>query len=217
MAAGDITKTLRGNVQSILGARPEETGVLVGRIYDAFNRIQRRIAEDALCIETSASTVPTITIVANTETYTYPTGLITERFLTVDGQTQQLEKVNMDRVEYLKRLASSETIQDTTDYLYYYYKWGDRFGFLRANGSAPSVAGTVNCWGWKYPTTTMGDSVDPEVSDSWKMVFIYGAVAEISSDPKWQIIYQQEFRRMLSREQNKKDESLAIPATRDYD
>lgn len=202
------SRQLRSNIQRALG---DEAGLGIGlssRIYDTLNRIQRRIAEDALAIET----VGTISLLAGTETYAFPTGFITERLLRVQDSTLELEKINMDRVEELKRLGSS-----TGDQVLYYYKWNDSFGFLTSSGSAPSAAATVDVYYWRTPAELISDTIDPIINSRWDTCLFYGAVAELSSENKWYILYENEFNRVRQRETMGRAESYSIPVTRSYD
>jgi len=184
-------------------------------VYDALNRVQRRIAEEAHCLEDKYD----LTIYAGEELYDFPDGMIHERMIIPSGSTQ-LRHISFDEVDRLKRSAQATDSTDaTSDNLFFYYKWGGQFGFLMSDGGSPSDETTVSVYYWRYPSSTeeMSDLKDPLVEFKWDTTLFYGALAELTGDAGWFNKYEMELGRLSSKEATIRSEMTRIPTNRDYD
>ncbi len=214
MATGDRSKKIRIKVQTSLND-PEGKGIAFsGNVYDAINRIQDRICEETGGDETKE----TVSVVANTELYSLPSGFYAERAI-LQASTTLLKRLNMDEVVDIKRIGTDST-STTSDAIYYYF-FNDQIGFMTSAGSAPTSAMTVTLYGWKNRkadgTEDCSDSVDPIVHSRWDTCLYYGATAEISMDAKWWTLYEAEFAKVRVREAGYHQASAQIPVNRDYD
>ena len=149
MATGDRVKRLLTNVRSVIGDQGElKEQATPKAILDSLNRVQRRIAEEAMCLEESTE------ITVDSETCPFPDGFIHERMLTPSGSTQ-LVFTDHSEIDRLKRSNQAADVTDTTsDDLFFYYKWNGSFGFLLSDGSAPNSESTVTVYYWRYPSSS---------------------------------------------------------------
>lgn len=215
MAAGDRSKKLRGKVQQLVGD-PSGIGIAhQGAVYDALNRIQLRIAEEA----SADQKTETVSIVANTELYALPDGFIAAMAIR-GGDTTPLEKVrNIQEVSEIKRKGSSTSSNEVNPV--YWYLWDDQIGFMTAAGGAPTGASTVTLYTVRMPkgdgTEDIGDTVDPLVHRRWDDVFIYGAAFYLTTNEKFLLLYENEFRRVKNFENIYRGNTYQIPNNREYD
>ena len=189
------------------------------KIYEAIQRIQHRIAEDALNIE---GRVP-ITTFNGQELYALPDDFITERTLIPDGTTE-LRRITLDRLNELRRgLAGTESTTDTTSQdLFHYYIWNNQVGILLSDGSVPSSKIEITLYYWRIPddvVETVSDSIDPLVPRRWDTVLFYGAVAELSNNVVMSQRFEAELARNIDRENSNRAEPLVVQnnSTYDYD
>jgi hypothetical protein len=190
MAAGDRSKRIRQNVQNRLG---DVHGTGAGKqtiVYDVLNRVQRRIAETANAIEDTYE----LNLDGDQELYDVPDGLIAEIKLMSSGAVE-LKKINLDEVDQFKRgFSASDSVAWTGDDAYYYYRWANQYGFLRSNGSVGATS-TVAIYYYRAPDETteiMSDTIDPVVDRRWDSALFYGALAELTPDPQWMALFQNE-------------------------
>lgn len=214
MATGDRSQKIRIKIQTSL-KDPEGIGLAhSGNVYDSINRIQDRICEETGGDETKE----TVSVVANTELYSLPSGFYAERAI-VQTSTTLLKRLNLDEVVEVKRLGTDVTTT-TTDPIYYYF-WNDQVGFMTSAGQAPTSTMTVTLYGWKNRkadgTEDASDSIDPIVHTRWDTCLWYGACADISGSPDWIARYELEFQRVRLREAGYHQASYQIPQNRDYD
>lgn len=216
MASGDVSKRIRSNIQRRLKSHGQDIAeALPDAIYSACDNVQNRIAEETLCLEGTAD----ILISADQETYDFPDGMISERKLISDGSLE-LKKINQDKVDSLTRQRqSTESSDSTADNLQYYYKWGDQFGFLAANGAIPGADSTVTVKYWRYIDSTekMSDTIDPIVNRRWLKAIEYGALADLTGAQAWVIAYETEFARVSGKERSHRAENLQVTYNSDYD
>lgn len=216
MATGDRSKRIRSNVQRVLNNRGETREEGLGlAIYEAGDRIQRRIADETLCLETTLDDIT----VANEELYSLPDDFISERAVRVDGSLPVI-KINRDKFVSLKRmLASEDTSDESASDLVYYYIWENQIGFLIASGAAPSSAITFHIDYWRYPSTSekLSDTKDPVVDRRWDDCIFKGIVAEMMIDAKWYALYEESFQRAKGVEDARSTEALQIPYAEGYD
>jgi len=217
MATGDRSKRLKTNVQRVLGDLGEFKEESSSKaVYDALNRVQRRVCEEAHCLESSEE----LFVFSGQETYDFPDGMIHERMIIPPGSTQ-LKHISFEEVDRLKRSAQpSESVTDTTaDNLFFYYKWENRFGFLLSDGTSPNSSVTLTVYFWRYPSSTeeISDTKDPLVENKWDTTLFYGAVAELSGEDKWWVRYETELNRLSRKEVTARSEPSRIPVTNDYD
>lgn len=217
MATGDRVKRLLTNVRSVLGDEGDRLQQASPKsVLDALNRVQRRICEEAMCLEDSYE----ITVDSGTETYEFPDGMIHERTLIPSGSTE-LKHIDFGEVNRLKRSAQADdSVSDqTSDDLWFYYKWDGKFGFLLSDGTAPNTSSTVTVYYWRYPSSSeeMTETRDPVIDNAWDGVLFYGAAAELSGDAKWWALFEKELSRKSRKEITVRSESARIIPTRDYD
>jgi hypothetical protein len=214
MATGDVSKRIRSNIQRRLKSHGQDIDeALPDAIYSACDIVQNRIAEDTLCLQDKEN----ISVFAGQETYDFPALMISERKLVTDG-TLPLEKISMDKVE---KLTLSRNNEDTvsSDDLMFYYKWNDKFGFLGSNGTIPSADFTVTVYHWRFldDSEKMSDTVDPVVGRRWNLAIEFGALADLTRDPKWVASYEAEMQRVGSKELSNRSEILNVENDRSYD
>jgi hypothetical protein len=209
------SKQIRANVQRVLGNRGETfEGGLSLAIYEAGDRVQRRIAGETLCLEG----FETIHTQEGEELYGFPEGMIAERKL-IPQSGNELVRIGMDRVDALKRgRAGSEVSDSSTSTPFYYYRWGNQFGFLSASGGGVGDSEISNYY-FRYPDDSdkMSDTRDPAVPVNWDTAIFYGILAEMTGEPRWVTQYETEFERQANREKSTRAESMAIQPTGDYD
>lgn len=216
MAAGDRSKRIRVNVQRVLGNRGEtdEAGLAVA-IFEAGDRIQRRIAEDALCIEASFDLDTT----SGEELYQIPDGFIAERVLVTTNSTE-LKRIDMTELARLKRGTSSENQTDVTsgDAMYYYI-WNDEIGVLLSNGGSPTGEQTITMYYWRYPDNSerLSDTKDPVVRPQWDDVIYKGIVAEFLQDKGWMVQYETAFQNAKLNDRSRQSEAMKIAVNESYD
>jgi hypothetical protein len=217
MATGDRVKRLLTNVRSVLGDEGElKQQASPKAILDSLNRVQRRIAEEAMCLEESTE----ISVDSGTELYAFPDGMIHERMLIPDGAIQ-LKQIAFEEVDRIKRSAQADdSVTDTTaDELYYYYKWSGQFGFLLSDGTSPDSGSIVTVYYWRYPSTSeeMTETRDPILDNVWDSCLFYGSVAELTGEPKWWALFEKEIGRRSSKERAIRSASGRVPNNQDYD
>lgn len=213
MAAGDRTKRIRSKIQRLCNDPHGITLANQDKVFDVLNLIQNRI-----CEETGAKQVKTtISVVANTELYDYPSGFISESAI-LGGSTTPLEKKSIAEIAEIKRVGTQSTTS-TADPMYY-YKWNNQFGFTNAAGGAPSGASTITLYGWRIPlidgSEDVSDSIDPIVNTRWDNCFVMGGVALLTGDPKYLTLYETEYARVRSQEVSYTDLTFRIPVTDEF-
>jgi hypothetical protein len=209
MASGDRSKKIRQRVQTLL---KDPKGLLVRYqdVYDALNRVQRRITEDSECIEATATVD-----LDGSESYSLPDDCTALRKVEPVSGTEPIEKVNVDDGLALRRNGTSSTDDSTL----VYYQWEGKLVFLNASGSFPS-SGSVTIYFWRSLAATgedMSDTLDPVVHNRWDETLVNGAVADLSGEDKWEAKYDREFGRVLGKEKSINSETFSIPPTQEYD
>jgi hypothetical protein len=216
MATGDRSKRLKTNVQRVLGDLGEfKEEALPKSVYDALNRVQRRICEDASCLESKAE----LNLYQGEEFYDFPTDMIHERMLIPSGSLQ-LKHIGFEEVDRIKRSAQSTDILSTTSGdVTFYYKWGSQFGFLLGSGSVPGSDSTVTVYYWRMPSSSeeMSDSKDPLIESKWDSALFYGAVAELTGENAWYIRYENEMERRVGKERTTRSDPSFIAYNGSYD
>ena len=217
MASGDRSKRIRVNVQRVLQNRGETLeGALALSIFEAGDRIQRRIAEEALCIEGTVE----IDTESGEELYQLPPDFISERIIIPSGATTELRKIDMEEVYHLKRLGASTTASDSTaDDLFHYYLWNEQIGFLLNNGGAPSSVITITMYYWRYPGTgeNLSETKDPIVRPQFDDVIYKGIVAELTGDSKWEARFESTLHMAKSNERSRQEGVYQVANNRSYD
>lgn len=216
MATGDRSKRLKTNVQRVLGDLGElKEEALPKSVYDCLNRIQRRICEDASCLEDKTD----LTLFDGEELYDFPSDMIHERMLITSGSTK-LEHIGFEDVDRVKRSFQSQDVIDTTSGdVFYYYKWNGQFGFLLSNGGSPGSESTVSVYYWRVPSSSeeMSDTKDPVIESKWDSALFYGAAAELSGENKWFVMFEQEMSRRVGKERTTRSDPSYIPYNSNYD
>ena len=208
---GDRSKRLLNNVRRTIGKMVASQETTSEAIYDALTRIQRRIAEECMCLETST------TLTVSSGVVPFPEDMISERIIVSDGALP-IQKINMDKVELLKRQASSMNVSDVlTDLVTSYARWDDGFIFLTSTGLPPTTEHTVTLYYWRTPDSTISSTADPLVKERWDTALWWGAVADLSMNDQWEAKFQREFSRQKNRERTMHGEVLEVIATGDYD
>jgi|WetSurMetagenome_2_1015567.scaffolds.fasta_scaffold467362_1 hypothetical protein len=211
MATGDRVKRLLTNVRSVLGDEGDaKLNASPKSILDSLNRTQRRIAEEAMCIEDSTD------ITVDSENCDFPDGMIHERVLIPSGSVA-LRHIDMSEVDKLKRGAQSS--ESTSDSMQFYYKWQGQFGFLSAYGTAPTSESTITVYYWRYPSTSeeMTETKDPVLESLWDTALYYGAVSDLTADQKWEGKFLMELGRRVMKERSVRGEPSRIPTNQEYD
>lgn len=212
MAAGDRSKKIRVKVQTTLGD-PRGVGIAFeGNVYDSLNRIQQIILEDA----SAAQTKETVYVLANTELYNLPDGLIAISAI-LPGSTTPLEKKSIQEVADIKRQGTA--LANTTSDPIYYYIWAGQIGFMNASGGAPTAAATVYLYGWKTLKDDLSvdasDAIDPIVNRRWDTCLYYGTLMDLTSEAKWIAHFERELVRCRTFENASRQISYTIPVNDD--
>ena len=215
MAAGDRSKRIRSNVQRVLQNRGEtlEAG-LANAIFESGDRIIRRIAEDALCLENTFE----IDTTDGEELYSLPEDFIAERILIQTGSSVELKKISMDELRRLKLSAQSLDQSDTTSGdLFFYYLWNNEIGILLGNGSAPGSSVTVTMYYWRYPTEELSNTRDPVLRPQWDDVIFKGIVAEMTRDQMWERQFEAGLMTAKLNERSRQGEVRQVEVNTSYD
>jgi hypothetical protein len=216
MATGDRSKRLKTNVQRVLGDLGEfKEEASTKSVYDCLNRIQRRICEDASCLENKED----ISLFSGEELYDFPSDMIHERMLISSGSAK-LTHIGFEEVDRIKRSSQShETLDTTSGSVFYYYKWNGQFGFLLSSGGSPGSDSTVTVYYWRVPSTSeeMSDTKDPAIESKWDSALFYGAAAELSGDNKWFLMFEQEMSRRVGKERTTRSDPSFISYNASYD
>jgi len=217
MAIGDRSKNIR---QNVMGAVRDPSGLGQGQVetvYDSINRVQRRIAEESECLEEKYD----ITTFPGQELYLLPTDFLRERVLIPTASLVPVKKISMTDVERIKRIHSQTDITGTvTVDVFYYYKWNNQLGLLGSNSAAPSDSTVISLYYWRYPNAsneTISNTVDPVVDARWDTALFYGAVADITAEPRWWDLFEKELMRQRMIERTNQAESDSIPVSQDYE
>jgi len=216
MATGDRSKRLRTNVQRVLGDYGDNNDAALPKaIYDTLNRIQRRICEDASCLEGKSD----LTLYSGEEFYDFPSDMLHERMIIPFGSIP-LKHIGFEEVDRMKRSAVSTDLPDTTSgEVAYYYKWNGQFGFLMSNGGLPGSESTLTVYYWRIPSTSeeMSDTKDPAIDSRWDTALFYGAAAELTGENGWFLKFDQEMSRRIGKERTTRSEPAFVPYNNNYD
>jgi hypothetical protein len=216
MATGDRSKRLKTNVQRVLGDYGElKEEALPKSIYDALNRLQRRICEDATCLEAKSD----ISLYSGEEMYDFPSDMIHERML-VPSDSTPLKHIGFEEVDRIKRSALAHDSLDTTSGdVFYYYKGNSQFGFLLSSGGVPGSESTVTVYYWRIPSSSeeMSDTKDPVVESKWDTALFYGAAAELTGENGWYVKFEQEMERRVGKERTTRSEPSFVKYDNTYD
>jgi hypothetical protein len=212
--ANDRSQKIRKHVQRVIGNIGSTFEGVQSLIYETMNRIQTQIAEDCLCLEGSED----ISVGGEQELYDFPDDFINERKLVVDGGSIPLTLITLDKVEELKR-AVGENPDWVSDTPIYYYRWGNQFGFLGANGAVSSGDTTIKIYFWRVPDETeqMSDNHNPALSQMWDTAIRLGTLADLTGSNEWQKKFEFELARRASKERNKHAEAGVVLPTGDYE
>lgn len=222
MSVGDRSKTIRANVANRLrdpsGLNTAQTEI----VYDAVNRVQRRIAEEVACLEETYD----IILTSGQEMYSLPSDFIRERSViplsTPTGSIAPLSKINLDDLGRLKG-SHSGTDPDTLigfPSAFYYYLWRGEIGFTDSNGVAVSSSQTMRLYYWRGPepvADTISDSIDPVLEPRWDTAMFYGAMADLTTEDRWEQKFEREKERQKVVEDANQMQVLNVPPTRAYD
>lgn len=217
MAAGDRSKKILANVRRVVDNQGSSELGVKKTVYEAIQRIQHRMAEEALNIEGKRI----IETTSGQELYSLPDDFISERKLTPDGSTE-LKKITIDRLDELKRgLANtSETTDTTSGDVFYYYIWNGQVGFLGGSGGILTGSIDITLYYWRTPDDVVeqvSDTVDPLVPRRWDTALFYGAVAELSENDRYLQKFIIEVNRNLDRENSSRAEPLVVQNNDNYD
>ena len=217
MAIGDRSRNIR---QNVMGAVRDPSGLGAAQVevvYDSINRVQRRIAEESECLEERFD----ITTFSGQELYMLPTDFLRERVLIPSASSVPIKKIDMGEMSSIKRIHNQTSFSNaSTPDIFYYYKWNGQMGLIDSAGNAPSQSSVVSLYYWRYPNSTnetVSDVIDPIVDPRWDTCLFYGAVADITADPKWWGLFEAEIMRQRMVERTNQAESGKVPVTQDYE
>ena len=170
MAAGDRTKKIVGRVWAIIADGGPNIPAPVDReslIHGAINDFQRRIAEEALCVETSAN------LTVSSGTTSEPSGFFRFKLIALpSGQTLQVEELDLTEYDYITRYSPTSFPQSPI----YFKRWAGTLTFY----PTPSNA-TYTGYYWKIPSTDVSTSVDPETPAIFDKAIEYGVLSDIAA------------------------------------
>lgn len=198
--AGDRTDKIHDRVRLVLGIDAIDkipSNLLYGKIDD----LQRRIAEDALCIEGSAS------LVVSGGTVSEPSGFFRFKQIVL-GTGSKIQPTELDVNEYdaLTRISPSTTGAEE-----FFKRWGGTLTFYSLDN------GTYTAFLYKVPSTNVSTTVDPETPQTFDLAIEYGTVAELAPlvggmeiAGNYYALYEKEFRRALNAWRRTKDKGFSI-------
>lgn len=135
-------------------------------IYDSLNDVQRNIAIDTLCLE-SSSTITTNSSGVATE----PTGYFRLKRIVFPDNTE-IFPVELDVQEY--DVIQHQLFTNISTTVQYYKRWNGSFTFFPNPG--------VQTWTihfYKTPTSTIDASTDPEIPQYMDKMLEYGAITQL--------------------------------------
>jgi len=200
MAAGDRTKRIRDKVRMYVGV--DEVKITQALIFLTIDDYQRRIAEETLCIEGSAS------LSVSNGTVSEPSGFYRLRFIELpDSQILQLREVDLEEFDGLEKSTLS-AIQTPA----YFKRWNGTITFYPNPGTASYTA-----WYYKIPSTNVSASVDPETPARFDDAIKYGVLSELlplveKSGEYYRQLYAQELGRALNSHRRTKTLPLELYA-----
>lgn len=210
MAVGDRSRKLRQRVQTVVRGDVDSPDV----IYDALNRIQARICEEA----GAKNDRGTIAVVGGTELYNVPDGFTTEESI-ISPTSTPLTKKSLIEIAAIKQAGIS--LGTTTGDPIYYYKWNNQIGLVNAAGGAPADSGSFIIYYWRKPisdgTEDIGEAIDPIIGSRWDECLFYGAVADLIFDPKWWALFENQMIVQRSTEAGYRDVTRVVAYVREED
>lgn len=157
------SKKIRNRIRLIVG----NTGAVPNPlIYDRMSAVQRRLAEESLCLERSED----VSIVASTADYDEPSGYYKLKQINLpSGST--IEPVEVDQATFnnLSRVGVATTA------VQYFSRWNGQIHFWPTPGSAA----TWTFFYYALPVYDLGRSNDPETPSYMDDAIEYGALAEL--------------------------------------
>lgn len=194
MAAGDRTDKIRSKVRLALGMVDSDLPIPVDLdtlVHDTIDDYQKRIAEELLCIETSAN----LTITSGTTSE--PAGYFRlKQIVLPTGSTLQVEEVDVSEYDNITRITPFPSIQKPI----YFKRWAGTWTFYPTPDN-----GTWSCFYYKVPSTNVSTSVDPETGTQFDKAIEYGVISDIAPVIRrpdltdlYTILYTQEMNRLRS-------------------
>ena len=154
---------IRERIQKIVGVN--DSTVTPVDIDDALNDIQRNIAQKTLCLETTG----TLTVTAGTASE--PTGFFRLKYIQLPDNTlifpKEVDAREFDNLQRVLFTNISTTVQ-------FYKHWDGTFTFFPNPGTT-----TYTVYYYALPTTTISESVDPEIPEYMDEALMYGALSQI--------------------------------------
>ena len=209
------SKRLRVNAQRLLRSYDEELSV-PETIFEALSRVQDRIAEETHCVER------VVELDVDEEVIRLPDDFISIQKVisTSTDQTSEIVGIDFTQVDRLKRGVLSRSGEVPAQLLMYYYLWGQEdnreIRFLLSDGSAPSSTITVNLYYWALPED-MTEDIEPEVPRRWETTLLYGAVSDLTQEPKFLSLYDNYFLSALRKEVSARSVASQVPYNDSYD
>lgn len=169
MAAGDRTKLIRDRCRAfyglVNGSIPNSINLDL-YIYDTIDAIQKRIAEETLCLEVEANLSIADSIAAE------PSGFYRLKFVELPSSSTNFIPDEVDPLEFdhLTRTAVDSPLG------YYWFKrWDGNIEFFPRPGTA-----TWSIHYYAVPTTNVSASVDPETPSIFDKAIEYGVLADVA-------------------------------------
>ena len=204
MAAGDRSDKIRDKVKTITGLT--ETYIQDVLIFLLLDEVQRDVAEETLCIESSG----TLTIVASTASYAEPTGFYRSMKLALPStMIVPITEIDYDEYDRISKVSTTSASQSPI----YFTRWAGNVIFY----PTPSTSGTYTWYFWKIPSTTTSTSIDPETPARMDTLLFYGVMYKIlphKQDFKgaeyYRSLYETELLKEKKRQRGSKSMSLPI-------
>lgn len=157
-------KKIRNRIRLIVGA---DNGTVPNKlIYDRMDAVQRRLAEESLCLERSED----VSIVSGTADYDTPTGYFKLKHIQLSsGTTVEPQEVTRQEFNELTRVGVATTAQ------LYFTRWNNQISFY----PTPSSSDTWTFYYYALPVYTLGRSNDPETPTYMDDAIEYGALSEL--------------------------------------
>lgn len=137
-------------------------------IYSVMTSIERKLAEETLCLESS----DTIAVSSGTATYDEPSNFYRLKLISLpSGQTFTPEEIDKVALDNLQRNSWTVTAQRP----YYFNRWEGQITFY----PSPNASATYTVYYFRVPSYELGESVDPETPSYMDTALEYGTLADL--------------------------------------